>query len=144
MKTVKKCPMCGSTNIKIEDIIHDVYVPFADPVKQKQRVCFCKSEDCGAPILLWSESAKVVKKRIFASAKNSIPKLLKCITDNGYCDTRIERALYLEEGTIAKWKKKKDLTPEALALVRLLFMNLHSIHRLEDGVSKEISSEENC
>lgn len=142
MRIVKKCPVCDSTNIKIEDSIRDVYVPFAEPVKQKQRVCYCKSKDCGAPIRLWSESAKVVKKRIFASAKNSIPKLLKFINDNGYCDNRIERALYLEEGTIAKWKKKKDLTPAVIALIRLLYMNPSSIYHLEDGVAKEISNEE--
>lgn len=142
MRTVKKCPVCDSTNIKIEDIVCDVYVPFADPVKQKQRICYCKSKDCGAPIRLWSESAKVVKKRIFASAKNSIPKLLKFINDDGYRDSRIERALYLEEGTIDKWRKKKDLTPEVVALIRLLYMNPSSIRYMEDGVSREKSNEE--
>ena len=123
MKKVKECPVCDSKNIEICKGIRPIEVPFAATVYQKHGWCQCKSKDCGAPIRIWTESAKVVKKRIFKSAKDSIPTLLKHINDCGFCDSRIERALYLKEGIISKWKKKKKITPEVIALVRLLYIN---------------------
>lgn len=36
MRTVKKCPVCDSTQIQIIDCVREIKVPFAEPVKQKQ------------------------------------------------------------------------------------------------------------
>lgn len=138
IRTVNKCPVCDSTQIQIIDCVREIKVPFAEPVKQKQTICQCGDFNCGADIRLWSESSKVIKRRIYASAKRSIPKLLKEVNNKGYVDSRIERALYLEEGVIKKWKLGKGITPEIVALVRYIYMNPDSIRFAEEGFVKEI------
>lgn len=116
--SAKKCPVCNSENIEIKKDYRKILVPFAEPVFQEVSVCHC--QDCLSDILLDSESKKAVQNRIAEHARESVPALLKKVNENGYSDSRIERALNLAPHTINRWKQGRQVSAAAVALSRFI------------------------
>lgn len=115
---ITKCPVCDSENIEIKKDYRKLPVPFAAPVLQEISICHCK--DCLSDILLDSEPKKAVQGKILERAKESTPALLKKINENGYSDSRLERALNLAPHTINRWKQGVQLSAAAIALSRFM------------------------
>ena len=113
-----KCPVCDSENIEIKKDYRKLTVPFAESVLQEISVCHCK--DCLSDILLDSEPKKIVQSRMLERAKESVPALLKKVNENGYSDSRLERALSLAPHTINRWKQGVQLSAAAIALSRCM------------------------
>ena len=113
-----KCPVCDSENIEIKKDYRKLTVPFAESVLQEISVCHCK--DCLSDILLDSEPKKIVQSRMLERAKESVPALLKKVNENGYSDSRLERALSLAPHTINRWKQGVQLSAAAIALSRFM------------------------
>ncbi|MCQ2195870.1 MAG: hypothetical protein MJZ28_13110 [Paludibacteraceae bacterium] len=116
--TTKFCPVCDSENIEIKKDFRRLVVPLAEPVLQEISVCHCN--DCMSDILLDSESKKNVQNRILERAKESVPELLKKVNENGYSDSRLERALGLAPHTINRWKQGSQVSAAAIALSRFM------------------------
>lgn len=114
----KTCPVCDSENIEIKKEYRTLYVPLAEPVLQEISVCHCK--DCLSEILLDSEPKKAVQNRIMEHAKESVPVLLKKVNENGFSDSRVERALNLAPHTINRWKQGCQVSAAAVALSRFM------------------------
>ena len=114
----KTCPVCDSENIEIKKEYRTLYVPLAEPVLQEISVCHCK--DCLSEILLDSEPKKAVQNRIMEHAKESVPVLLKKVNENGFSDSRVERALNLAPHTITRWKQGCQVSAAAVALSRFM------------------------
>lgn len=116
--TTKLCPVCDSNNIEIKKEYRKLFVPFTDSVLQEISVCHCK--DCLADILLDSEPKKIVQSRILERAKESVPSLLKKVNEEGYSDSRLERALSLAPHTVNRWKQGSQVSAAAIALSRFM------------------------
>ena len=116
--TTKTCPVCDSNNIEIRKEYRKLFVPFTDSVLQEISVCHCK--DCQADILLESEPKKIVQNRILERAKESVPSLLKKVNEEGYSDSRLERALCLAPHTVNRWKQGSQVSAAAIALSRFI------------------------
>lgn len=125
------CEACGFNNVEIKETYREVQVPFSRPVRYAEKVTIC--HNCGAEIRIDGETQEVVERRIFESAVDSIPALLEDLNRREYSDSRIERCFDLGKGTIAKWKKKQEITPEVVALVRFMYAMPWLIRIAEDG-----------
>lgn len=129
--STKICPVCNSERIEIKKDYRKILVPFAEPVSQEISVCHCK--DCLSDILLDSESRKAIQNRITEHARKSVPALLKKVNENGYSDSRVERALDLPPHTINRWKQGRQISAAAVALSRFISIYPELILIAESG-----------
>lgn len=125
------CEACGFNNVEIKETYREVQVPFSKPISYAEKVTIC--HNCGASIRIDSDTQEVVEQRVFKSAVESIPALLEDLNRREYSDARIERCFDLGKGTIAKWKKKQEITPEVVSLVRFIYSMPWLIRIAEDG-----------
>ena len=125
------CPVCDSKNIELKTELREVSVPMAEPTFQNINLCHCN--DCLSDILIDADAPKKVQLRILEKAKESMSNLIKKINENGYNDSRVERAFTLAPHTINRWKQGKQVSAAAIALSRCIALLPELVESAETG-----------
>ena len=115
----RKCPACGSSDIREEIIDTVIKEPFGgkETIEIHEIVCSV----CGSRGDFFDENETVVTETIKKLKQKSIVNILKDFSDGKISMSAIERALEIPQRTLTKWKNENAMpSSTGIALMRLI------------------------
>lgn len=110
------CAICGSKNVEIEIVSHNLPVQKADAITVINRVVHC--HDCGMEIET-TDNEDAIKALYHKAEHLSIERMLDDLQQLGYAQSAIEKAFGLPSRTLSKWKTQGSFSRAGLSLLRI-------------------------
>ncbi|MDO9565120.1 MAG: hypothetical protein Q7J15_00020 [Candidatus Desulfaltia sp.] len=117
----RKCPACGSSDIRDEIIDTVIKEPFGGEKTVETHEIVCSL--CGSRGDFFNENETVVVETIKKLKQKSIVNILKDFSDRKISMSAIERALEIPQRTLTKWKNGNAI-PSSTGIALMRFIRL--------------------
>ncbi len=113
-----KCPACGSGDLLSQDIAESFSAPLGPPVLCRLQKVTCKT--CDESGDFFDVNDERISAALDESTQRSIEEILRYLSEAGLSNAYVERVFGIPARTINRWKKEKQKSAAAVALLRVL------------------------
>ena len=112
-----ECPVCGSKDIRPENIEEKTLLPFDHSFIYEKVMHTCNN--CGEEGEFTEEGDENYLKALEIAKRESLGTIVEGLNSKGHSLAYMERALQLSQRTLSQWKSK-GITSSGMALMRII------------------------